>query len=172
MDALPPTDRAVPAVSIVGPAPRFRLEGRSLQLGPRNDEVAVYRDGHWHSDGRTFTVLESESPTLLRFEANGAAPEVRGPFGAVQVSEGVIRAGHATKQVLAVLDEHTGLWRLSPGWKGYSAVVLAPAVPSAPPADDSDAEFSADDFIRTDHSQSRPSYVAEARTRPATELAP
>jgi hypothetical protein len=146
-------------VVILGPAPRFRLEGRSLQFGPRNDELAVYRGGQWQSAGSSFPVLESESPTLIHFEQGEMRhPVMRGPFPAVQVANGVIRWGSAAHQVVAVFDDATDTWRLSPSGAPFEVVVLASA-----DEDSAEDEISADDFVRDDSSCSRPSVRSASR---------
>lgn len=143
---------AAPSELSVGPAPRFRVVGRSLQMGPRADEFASYRDGQWSSDGRVFAVLESETPTLVQFEGGQlSAPEVFGPFDTVQITNGEVRWGPGIHQVLAVFVEETETWQLALGGKGAGVVVLSPAA-----VDNEDACFTADDFVRTDDSQSRP----------------
>lgn len=153
---------APPAEATLGPAPRFRLQGRSLQFGPRNDEVAFYRDGRWHSDGRTFAVLESETPTLVTFEGGELRrTEIRGPFRAVQVAAGAIRFGPDSHEVVAIFDDTDAAWYLCPGGLRVDVVLLGPAE-LAEDAEE-EASFSADDFVKKDYNCSRPDFRDNSR---------
>jgi hypothetical protein len=111
---------------LLGPASAFQIEGRLLRFGLHDDDVAVYRDGKWTCQGCTFTVLESEVPSIVRFEDEGVwRPSVHGPFAALQISCGEIRTGPEFKRVLARFDEETARWIVCSEGEAYSTVVLA-----------------------------------------------
>ena len=134
MNSLTPT---ISKPSILGPACRFRIEGRTLCLGPKNDEMAIYREGRWHFAGRAFAILESEVPTLVHFEDDGVwRSSGFGPFAGVRIAGGRISHGPQFNKVLATFEEGSDSWRVESSGEHYSGVVLVPA----PRADGSDLE--------------------------------
>jgi hypothetical protein len=118
---------------LLGPASAFQIEGRTLRFGVHDDEVALYRDGKWTCQGCTFTVLEVEVPTVVRFEDEHVwRPSVHGPFAALQISSGTIRHGPGFQKVLARFDEKTTSWTVCTEGEAYSTIVLARPPKPAP----------------------------------------
>jgi hypothetical protein len=109
-----------------GPASAFQIEGRVLRFGTNENEVAVYRNGKWVCRSGTFTVLESETPVVVRFEDERVwRPSVHGPFTSLQIANGAIRHGPGFVRVLAEFDEPTESWMVGVDGESYACVVLA-----------------------------------------------
>jgi hypothetical protein len=106
----------------LGPAPYFRLQGKSLRAGPDDREVGIYDNGTWHLGGEAFIVFTTESSARVRFEGRGQA--THGPFERVKLVDGAIRC---EDRLLARYDRLTCLWYSYSDQQEYPAAVLAPA---------------------------------------------
>ena len=111
----------------VGPAPYFRIEGRSLRAGPADEEVGHYEGGAWHLGERTFLTATAESPARVHFEGDGEpCAGAHGPFAQVRLVDGAIRHGPQSHGLLAKYDEEAQSWYVYAEQKSCPAAVLSP----------------------------------------------
>jgi hypothetical protein len=113
-----------PAVC-VGPIPEVHFVGPSLRAGPQGDEQAAYRNGLWVAQGRGFTTCEILPRCEVLFTTVGLiASPAYGPFEAVRVADGFLRYGDLFADLLAHLDEPSGLWLNYHDLRLYLAAVV------------------------------------------------
>ena len=85
---------ATPDCVSTDPVPSFRID-RELVTGGR-DRLARHADHAWHVDGQRFLRMECEDAVTVRFEDEGAASELYGPFRHFSSTDG-IRASEPCK---------------------------------------------------------------------------
>jgi hypothetical protein len=112
----------------VGPAPYFRLAGKSLRAGPGDEEVGFYENGMWHLAGKAFLTATADSPAQVEFRHDGdPSSGTHGPFENLKLVDGAIRHGPKSGAVLAKFDEDSQTWYSYADRKDCPVAVLTEA---------------------------------------------
>jgi hypothetical protein len=110
----------------IGPAPYFRIIGRSLRAGPEDQEVGFYEQGMWHIGGESYITATTDAPIIVHFEGEENSPSpAHGPLESVKLVDGAIRHGPQLMHVLARYDEGAQAWYSYPDQLEHSTAVLA-----------------------------------------------
>jgi hypothetical protein len=89
-----------PPQALEVPGESFLFIEKDVKREPGGDVVARHLNDQWHVGAETFLKIECCSPVERRFSGVGPSAELRGPFGHVVVSDGVLTGDGAPLAML------------------------------------------------------------------------
>ena len=112
----------------IGPAPSFTLRGPHIRRGPDNTSVGLYAGDVWRVAAGTYTRIDCEGPVCLHFvDEQGERNEVYGPFAAVSLANGMLRADD---HYIAKFIEDKNVWEMFPEGEQLAGITLKAPITS------------------------------------------
>lgn len=110
----------------LGPASAFHLEGPYLKT-EEGEEIAVHRDNRWEMGDKVFIALVADTPVQITVEKPIAPSKTFGPFEAVRIVDGAIRAGEKQGLVAKLHEERA--WHVRQTDDLHQVLILSAAEP-------------------------------------------